>query len=221
MREQKDGAVADSASTTPEDDFTAAADPFDLFDAWFQDATLNEINDPNAMTLATVDATGTPNARMVLLKGLDGKSADPRGFVFFTNATSTKGRELIANPKAALLFHWKSLRRQIRLRGGIELVEPAGADAYFATRPRLSRIGAWASLQSQPLASRAALEAAVARYEAAYPGPDIPRPAQWGGFRLVPHEIEFWHDRPYRLHDRALFQRNAPDEPWSRTRLYP
>lgn len=213
--------MTDSVSTSPGEDFTAAIDPFDVFDAWFAEANASEINDPNAMTLATADATGAPNARMVLLKGLDGITAHPRGFVFFTNTASAKGCELIANPKAALLFHWKSLRRQIRLRGGVAIVAPTEADAYYASRPRLSRIGAWASLQSQPLTSRDELESAVARFEAAYPGPDIPRPSHWTGFRLVPLEIEFWHDRPFRLHDRVVFRRGRADELWTRTRLYP
>jgi pyridoxamine 5'-phosphate oxidase len=197
-------------------DFTEADEPLRLFAAWFSDATRSEPADPSAMTLATVDADGLPNARMVLLKGFD-----ERGFVFYTNLDSQKGRELDATPKAALVFHWKSLSRQVRLRGPIERVEDAAADEYFATRPRLAQIGAWASKQSAPLESRMAFEKAIAFYMAKFAVGAIPRPPHWSGFRLVPLLIEFWQDRPYRLHDRIEFRRGAAGEPWSKTRLYP
>jgi pyridoxamine 5'-phosphate oxidase len=163
-----------------------------------------------------VDADGLPNARMVLLKGVDG-----RGFVFYTNMDSQKGRELDENPKAALVFHWKSLNRQIRLRGAIERVTPQEADAYFATRPKQAQIGAWASKQSHPLESRLAFEKAVALYAAKYAIGTVPRPPNWSGYRLVPQRMEFWHDRPFRLHDRVEFVRETPDGPWVKTRLYP
>jgi pyridoxamine 5'-phosphate oxidase len=197
-------------------DFTAADEPFRLFEAWLKDATAAEPRDPTAMTLATVDADGLPNARMVLLKGVDG-----RGFVFYTNMDSQKGRELDENPKAALVFHWKSLNRQIRLRGLIERVTPEEADAYFATRPKQAQIGAWASKQSHPLESRLAFEKAVALYAAKYAIGAVPRPPNWSGYRLVPQRMEFWHDRPFRLHDRIEFARETADGPWVKTRLYP
>ena len=197
-------------------DFTAADEPFALFAAWLKDATASESRDPTAMTLATVDAGGLPNARMVLLKG-----ADERGFVFYTNMDSQKGQELDAHPKAALVFHWKSLNRQIRLRGDVERVTPAEADAYFATRPKQAQIGAWASKQSSPLESRLAFEKAVARYAAKFAIGEVPRPPQWSGYRLVPRSIEFWHDRPFRLHDRIEFVREKVGSPWNKTRLYP
>ncbi len=202
-------------------DFTAADEPFALFDEWFKDAAAHEPSDPNAMALATVDADGMPNVRMVLLKGVDGPERSDRGFVFYTNYESAKGRELLASRKAALCFHWKSLRRQVRVRGLVSPVAPEEADAYFATRARGSRIGAWASAQSRPLESRFALEKAVAFYTAKYAVGEIPRPPYWSGFRVVPVEMEFWHDRPFRLHDRVQFRRAAVGEPWSRTRLYP
>ena len=203
-------------------DFADASEPFALFEAWFAEATAHEPNDPNAMALATVDPDGLPNVRMVLLKGVDGaeRSVD-RGFVFYTNYESAKGRELLASRKAAINFHWKSLRRQVRVRGLISEVSPAEADAYYGSRPRGSRIGAWASQQSRPLESRFALEKAVAMVTARYPLGEIPRPPHWSGFRLTPLEMEFWHDRPFRLHDRTQFQRAAADAAWSRTRLYP
>lgn len=202
-------------------DFTQAPEPFALFEAWFAQSTLSEINDPNAMALATADGLGVPNVRTVLLKGLDPADHSPRGFVFYTNMTSTKGRELLANPHAALLFHWKSLQRQVRIKGAITQVSDAEADAYFVSRPRGSRIGAWASQQSQELPSRAALESSVSDLEAKFTGDDIPRPPHWTGFRVTPSEIEFWHDRPYRLHDRIVFRRDTPPAPWTKTRLYP
>lgn len=197
-------------------DFTQADEPFRLFAQWLADAERSEINDPNAMTLATVDADGLPDARMVLLKGFDAA-----GFVFYTNTESAKGRELLANPKAALVFHWKSLRRQVRVRGPVEQVSDEEADAYFASRPRLSQIGAWSSRQSRPLEGRFALEAAVAANTAKFGLGAIPRPPHWTGFRIVPVALEFWHDRPFRLHDRIVFRRAGPGEGWTKTRLYP
>lgn len=202
-------------------DFTAAEEPFGLFELWFQDATAHETNDPNAMALATVDRDGMPNVRMVLLKGLDAEGATPRGFVFYTNFESAKGQEILATQRAALCFHWKSLRRQVRVRGPVAAVTAAEADAYYASRPRGSRLGAWASKQSRPLESRFALEKAVAAVTARYPVGEVPRPPHWSGFRITPLAIEFWHDRPFRLHDRVVFRRPDPATAWSRERLYP
>jgi pyridoxamine 5'-phosphate oxidase len=197
-------------------DFTQAVDPVGLFKHWFEEARNNEPNDPEAMSLATVDADGLPNARMVLLKDFD-----ESGLVFYTNEESAKGREMAATPKAAALFHWKSLRRQIRVRGLISAVSAAAADAYFRTRARDSRIGAWASQQSRPLESRFAFEKAIAIYAAKYAVGDIPRPPYWRGYRLTPLAFEFWRDRPFRLHDRIQFTRDTPDAPWRSQRLYP
>ncbi|RDV02271.1 pyridoxamine 5'-phosphate oxidase [Undibacter mobilis] len=197
-------------------DFTEADEPMRLFAAWLGDATQSEPRDPTAMTLATVDSDGLPNARMVLLKG-----ADEHGFVFYTNTESQKGNELAAQAKAALVFHWKSLNRQIRVRGVVERVTPEEADAYFATRPKQAQIGAWASQQSRPLESRLAFEKAIAINAAKYALGTVPRPPHWSGFRIVPSSIEFWHDRPFRLHDRIVFKREKPGAPWSKTRLYP
>ncbi len=196
------------------DDFTTSDKPFRLFADWLKDAKASEVNDPTALSLATVDADGMPNVRMVLLKGYE-----DGGFTIFTNFESQKGRELLASKKAAMCFHWKSLRRQIRIRGHVSVVSDSDADAYYASRPRGSRIGAWASKQSRPLESRFALEKAVAEYTAKYPVGDIPRPQYWSGFRLEPVSIEFWHDRKFRLHDRIVFARNG--DGWSKTRLYP
>lgn len=197
-------------------DFTAADDPFGLFQTWLADAEKSEPADPEAMALATADADGLPNVRMILLKG-----ADERGFVFYTNCGSAKGGELAANPKAALLFYWKSLGRQIRVRGPVEPVTEAEADAYFATRHPQSRIGAWASRQSRPLESRAALEEAVARYADEFDGREVSRPDYWRGYRVRPVEIEFWQNGEYRLHDRIVFRRQTLADAWTKTRLNP
>jgi pyridoxamine 5'-phosphate oxidase len=199
-----------------EADFTSRDEPLQLFHEWFEEAKRTEPNDPEAMSLATVDDGGLPNVRMVLLKHYD-----ERGFVFYTNQESQKGVELLNHPRAAACFHWKSARRQVRLRGPVQQVTAAEADAYFATRPRDSRIGAWASRQSRPLESRFALEKAIAKYTARYALGEVPRPPFWSGYRIVPLSFEFWRDRPFRLHDRLLFTRNAPKAPWSTTRLYP
>lgn len=197
-------------------DFTGATDPLVLFATWMAEAEMSEPNDPNAVALATVDAQGLPNVRMVLLKAFG-----PEGFIFYTNSESAKGLELAGNLKAALLLFWKSLHRQVRIRGPVEVVSEAETDAYFATRSRESRIGAWASQQSRPLASRAALEEAVERHEAEFAGRDVPRPSYWKSYRVVPLEIEFWASRPHRLHDRIVFRHPSPDAPWIKTRLYP
>ena len=189
-------------------------EPFGLFLDWLADARASEPNDANAMALSTADADGLPDCRMVLLKGVD-----ERGFVFYSNQDSAKGGQLAANPRAALLFHWKSLRRQVRVRGAVEPVTTAEADAYFAERARESRIGAWASAQSRPLESRAALEAAVRDAEARFEGVEPPRPEHWTGWRVIPAQVEFWRDRAFRLHDRLQFTRDGAG--WTKTRLYP
>jgi pyridoxamine 5'-phosphate oxidase len=197
-------------------DFTEADEPLRLFAAWFEEARQSEPRDPTAMSLATVDDEGMPNVRMVLMKGFD-----ELGFVFYTNTDSQKGLELDRTHRAALLFHWKSLNRQVRLRGPVQRVDEADADAYFATRPRLAQIGAWASKQSAPLESRHAFEKAIAAFTARFAVGAIPRPPNWTGYRLQPLRIEFWHDRPFRLHDRVEFRRVDPGAPWHKTRLYP
>jgi len=203
-------------TTLTSGDFTAAEEPFALFEAWLNEAIKSEPNDPNAMALATVDPDGLPDVRMVLMKGFDSD-----GFVFYSHIASQKGRELAANPKAALLFHWKSLRRQVRIRGNVTPVTDAEADTYFATRPKQAQIGAWASKQSEPLESRFAFEQAIAKVAARYIIGEVPRPPGWSGWRITPLRIEFWHDRPFRLHDRIEFRRDGAGQPWSKTRMYP
>ena len=197
-------------------DFTGASEPFALFAEWFEEAVKGELNDPNAMALSTVDESGLPDVRMVLMKGYD-----EGGFVFYSHQASQKGRELAANPKAALLFHWKSLRRQVRIRGNVSPVTEAEADAYFATPPKQAQIGAWVSQQSQPLESRFAFEQAIAKFAAKYLVGEVPRPPGWSGWRIAPIRIEFWHDRAFRLHDRIEFRRDAPEGAWTKVRLYP
>ena len=215
MAEQSE-IIADAESQS---ELAAAGDPFDLFSAWFAEAEGSEPNDANAMTLATATAEGVPSARMVLLKGVDGPDAPVRGFVFYTNLESRKGGELLVNPSAALCFHWKSLRRQIRIEGGVAPVDDQEADAYYRSRPRGSQIGAWASAQSRPLTSRGELVKQVAKVTARHPIGEIPRPPHWSGFRLTPKRIEFWRNRQFRLHDRLVYV--ATDSAWRTERLYP
>ena len=191
-------------------------DPMMLFAQWMADAARNEPNEPEAMALATVDRAGRPNARMVLLK-----AADVTGFVFYTNTESAKGHELAANANVALCFHWKSIRRQVRVRGTVSRVSDDEADAYFATRPKDSQIGAWASAQSRAMEARFAFEREIARYAARFALTKVPRPPYWSGYRVTPLEIEFWRDRPFRLHDRLVYRRNVPDAPWQTVRLFP
>jgi pyridoxamine 5'-phosphate oxidase len=194
-------------------------EPYELFDNWYAEARASEINDSNAMALATADAQGRPSVRMVLLKG-HGPSADGKGgFIFYTNLESRKGGELAANPHVALLFHWKSLRRQIRIEGPVSRVTDATADAYFATRGRDSQLGAWASDQSRPLDNRSAFEARFEAAKARFEGQDVPRPPHWSGNIVTPHRIEFWQDRKHRLHERWLFERDG--DGWSRGMMYP
>jgi pyridoxamine 5'-phosphate oxidase len=191
-----------------------AASPFVQFRDWMGEAERSEPNDPNAMVVATATPDGRPSLRAILLKGVD-----DRGFVFYTNKESRKSGELAANPHAALLFHWKSLRRQVRIEGPVEAVTDAEADAYYASRPRNSRLGAWASLQSRPLARRTILEERLAEMEARYPD-DIPRPEYWSGYRVLPESFEFWQDMPYRLHDRTVYRRSS-DGTWEQSKLFP
>jgi pyridoxamine 5'-phosphate oxidase len=191
------------------------ADPFALFDEWFAEAREAEINDPEAMALATADSVGNPSVRMVLLKG-----HGPDGFVFYTNVQSEKGRELKENPSAALLFHWKSLRRQVRIEGEVQRVSDQDADAYFATRSRDSQVGAWASDQSRTLESRELFEARFEETKRRFEGENVPRPPHWGGYRVVPMVIEFWQDRPHRLHERRIFLAQN-DGRWDSWLLYP
>ncbi|MBV8976023.1 MAG: pyridoxamine 5'-phosphate oxidase [Alphaproteobacteria bacterium] len=193
-----------------------AGDPFALLDSWMEEAKKTEPNEANAMSIATVDAQGRPNVRMVLLKDMG-----PDGFVFYTNTESAKGNELSANPFAALCLHWKTQRRQVRARGSVRRVGDAEADAYFATRPKDSQIGAWASAQSRPMEGRFAFEKEIARHAAKFALQKVPRPPYWSGYRIVPFEIEFWRDRPFRLHDRLVYRRDAPDKPWRTERLFP
>ena len=211
-----DTTINKTSTSLTSGDFTAAEEPFALFSEWLNEAFKSEPADGNAMTLATVDKDGMPDARMVLLKGFD---AD--GFVFYSHIDSAKGRELTDRPKAALVFHWKSLRRQVRIRGHVETVTAEEADAYFATRPKQAQLGAWASKQSHPLESRFAFEQQIAKYAAKYMIGEVPRPPGWSGWRIVPVQIEFWHDRPYRLHDRIVFTRETAKDAWTKTRLYP
>ena len=199
-----------------EGDFGDSDAPMRLFSTWLDEAKASEISDPNAMALATVDSGGVPNIRMVLMKGFDA-----RGFVFYTNKNSQKGQELGGHPQAGLNFHWKSLRRQVRIRGPVTEVTDAESDAYFATRPRMAQIGAWASQQSSPLESRFALEKAVALQTAKHPAGAVPRPPYWIGYRVAPLVMEFWRDMPFRLHERIEFRRAGPGAEWSKTRLYP
>ena len=199
----------------------AGDDPFALASAWLAEAEKTEINDPNAIAIASVDAEGMPNVRMVLLKEIEGRDAPSGGaFVFYTNYGSAKAQEIEQAGKAAFVLHWKSLRRQIRVRGLVSREEGAQADAYYASRALTSRLGAWASHQSQPLSSRTALMAEVAKLTAKL-GPNPPRPPFWGGYRIVPLEIEFWADGPFRLHDRFRWRRSAPDKSWEIARLNP
>jgi len=197
-------------------DIAPTDEPIELFRAWFAEAKTREPNDPDAMALATVDASGLPDVRMVLLKGVD-----THGFVFYTNLESAKGEELASNPKAALCLHWKSLERQVRVRGPVVAVSVEEADAYFASRPKDSQIGAWASRQSRPLEGRFALEKEVARFAAKYALASVPRPPHWSGFRVQPLSIEFWRARPFRLHERLRYSRETLNSPWVTERLFP
>jgi pyridoxamine 5'-phosphate oxidase len=191
-------------------------DPFALFQSWMKEAEASEPNDANAMALATAGADGFPDVRMVLLKGVDAN-----GFVFYSNAESIKGGELAQNPRAAINFHWKSLRKAVRAQGSVTRVSDAEADAYFASRPKDSQIGAWASPQSRPMEGRFVFEKAIAEYGVKYALTKVPRPPYWTGWRITPLRIEFWRDRPFRLHDRLVYRRDTPSDAWQTERLYP
>ena len=208
--------MAESHPSADEEPLFRGEEPLALFARWLEEAGASEPNDPNGMALATADAGGLPDVRMVLLK-----DHDERGFVFYTNTESAKGLQLAANPQAALLFHWKSLRRQVRVRGPVEPVTDAEADAYFATRPRHSQIGAWASDQSRPMDGRFVLERRAAEFALKFGVSRVARPPHWTGFRVRPLRLEFWRDRPFRLHDRLVFERDGLDAAWTRSRLFP
>lgn len=208
----------DPAAPPPPDDAALFAEdePFALFERWFKEAREKEPSDPNGMALATADASGFPDVRMVLMKGFEGG-----GFVFYSNAESAKGSQLAQNQRAAVVFHWKTLRRQVRARGVVSFVSDAEADAYFQSRDRGARLGAWASAQSRPLEDRLALEMRIAEYALKYGLGEVPRPPHWRGYKLTPTSFEFWRERPFRLHDRLIFTRDDPRQPWLKSRLYP
>lgn len=208
----------DPAAPPPPDDAALFAEdePFALFERWFKEAREKEPSDPNGMALATADASGFPDVRMVLMKGFEGG-----GFVFYSNSESAKGSQLAQNQRAAVVFHWKTLRRQVRARGVVSFVSDAEADAYFQSRDRGARLGAWASAQSRPLEDRLALEKRIAEYALKYGVGEVPRPPHWRGYKLTPTSFEFWRERPFRLHDRLIFTRDDPRQPWRKSRLYP